>query len=70
MGDFLNVLESQRSLYLVEDQLAQSERDVTSAYIALYKALGGGWQVFEAQPQPTTAPEGAPADEVASAAQH
>ena len=70
VGDFLNVLESQRSLYLVEDQLAQSERDVTSAYIALYKALGGGWQVFEAQPQPTTAPEGAPADEVASAAQH
>ncbi len=47
LGDFLNVLESQRSLYQAEDQLVQSDRDVRAAYIALYKALGGGWEAFE-----------------------
>lgn len=43
VADFLRVLESQRSLYLVEDQLIQSERAVVANLIALYKALGGGW---------------------------
>jgi len=47
IGDFLSVLVSQRSLYLSEDDLAQSESDLTENYIALYKALGGGWEAFE-----------------------
>jgi multidrug efflux system outer membrane protein len=47
LGDFLRVLESQRALYAVEDQLVQSDRDVTANFIALYKALGGGWEAFE-----------------------
>ncbi len=42
--DFLNVLEAQRSLYLSQDALVQSTRDVASGLIALYKALGGGWE--------------------------
>lgn len=46
LADFLNVLESQRSLYVSQDQLVQSERAVTANLIALYKALGGGWEVF------------------------
>ena len=41
--DFLNVLNAQRSLYLAEDALVQSRRAMATDLIALYKALGGGW---------------------------
>jgi NodT family efflux transporter outer membrane factor (OMF) lipoprotein len=44
LGEFLNVLDSERSLYQAEDQLAQSERTVSISLVALYKALGGGWE--------------------------
>ena len=42
--DFLNVLETQRSLYASESELAQSETIMASNLVALYKALGGGWE--------------------------
>jgi len=42
--DFLNVLSAQRSLYASEDALVQSDRTVATNLIALYKALGGGWE--------------------------
>jgi multidrug efflux system outer membrane protein len=42
--DFLNVLEAQRSLYSSEDALTRSNGTVSTNLIALYKALGGGWQ--------------------------
>jgi outer membrane protein TolC len=45
--DFLNVLSAQRSLYASEDALVQSNRTVTTSLIALYKALGGGWETQE-----------------------
>lgn len=41
--DFLNVLSAQRQLFLSEDALAQSEANVSTSLVALYKALGGGW---------------------------
>ena len=44
LGDFLSVLESQRSLFGSEDQLVQSERAVVANLISVYKALGGGWE--------------------------
>jgi outer membrane protein TolC len=44
IADFLNVLDAERSLYQVEDQLAESQRTVTVNLVALYKALGGGWE--------------------------
>ncbi len=43
LSDFLNVLDTQRSLYAVENDLAQSEAAMASNLVALYKALGGGW---------------------------
>jgi len=46
--DFQDVLDAQRSLFVLQDQLASSEGLVTSNLIRLYKALGGGW-VPEAQ---------------------
>ena len=42
--DFINVLNAQRSLYASEDALVQSERNIATDLIALYKALGGGWE--------------------------
>jgi multidrug efflux system outer membrane protein len=42
--DFGDVLDAQRSLLSFQDQLARSEGTVTSDLIAIYKALGGGWE--------------------------
>jgi multidrug efflux system outer membrane protein len=48
--DFLNVLDAQRSLFESEDQLADSDREVTTALVALYKALAGGWEPISSAP--------------------
>ena len=48
-GDFLTVLEAQRTLYAARDQFSQYRFARFQAFVALYKALGGGWQA------PTTA---------------
>ncbi len=42
--DFLNVLDGERSLYSAEDQMVQSRTTVLTNLVALYKALGGGWE--------------------------
>lgn len=44
LGAFLNVLEAQRSLYVSEEALVQSDTAIVTNLIALYKALGGGWE--------------------------
>jgi multidrug efflux system outer membrane protein len=49
LGDFLAVLDAQRQLYGNEDLLAESQTAVTTNLIALYKALGGGWESFPQQ---------------------
>jgi len=41
---FLNVLEAQLSLYTSQNALVQSEDNIAIDLIALYKALGGGWE--------------------------
>lgn len=43
LTDFQNVLDTQRSLFASEDLLAESEGLVARNLIALYRALGGGW---------------------------
>ncbi len=50
---FLNVLQAQQVLYDSEDQLVQSQSFVLTDLVALYKALGGGWETID----PETAPE-------------
>jgi outer membrane protein, multidrug efflux system len=45
-SSFLDVLIAERSLYSAEDALIQSEVLITTHYIALNKALGGGWDGF------------------------
>ncbi len=44
LTDFLNVLESESSLYAAQDTLVQSDQAVSTDLVQLYKALGGGWE--------------------------
>jgi outer membrane protein TolC len=44
LKDFLNVLDSERSVLVLQNSLVQSDAAVASNCIQLYKALGGGWQ--------------------------
>jgi len=44
LATFLDVLDADRSLATERDNLAQSDADLAIDGIALYKALGGGWQ--------------------------
>jgi NodT family efflux transporter outer membrane factor (OMF) lipoprotein len=43
--DLLSVLDAQRTLFDAQDQLAQVRLERLEAAVALYRALGGGWQV-------------------------
>jgi NodT family efflux transporter outer membrane factor (OMF) lipoprotein len=45
--DFLNVLQAQRALFVTEEALALSTRTISTNLVALYKALGGGWDAQE-----------------------
>jgi multidrug efflux system outer membrane protein len=42
--DYLELLDAQRTQLAAEDQLAEAEAGINLRAIALYKALGGGWQ--------------------------
>ena len=44
LTDFQNVLDMQRALFVQQDSLAESKGQVTSNFIRIYKAFGGGWQ--------------------------
>lgn len=44
-SDFLTVLDAQRSQLTVSAQLAQSDMQVLLNLIAVYKSLGGGWEL-------------------------
>ena len=44
LSDFQTVLDSERALAVIEDELAQSDEAITTNLITLYKALGGGWE--------------------------
>jgi NodT family efflux transporter outer membrane factor (OMF) lipoprotein len=43
--DFLSVLTAQRTLYTDDSAFTQSRENLGTDLIALYKALGGGWEV-------------------------
>ena len=48
--DFQRVLDGQRSLLQQENDLAQMHSAIATNLIALYKALGGGWELRQNQP--------------------
>jgi outer membrane protein TolC len=43
LGDYLAVIDAQRQLLATQQQLSQSETSVLLDFVAVYKALGGGW---------------------------
>ncbi|MDB6020941.1 MAG: efflux transporter outer rane subunit [Pedosphaera sp.] len=43
--DFLTVLDAERVLYEAQDQLARSNTRAATALVAVYKSLGGGWEI-------------------------
>jgi multidrug efflux system outer membrane protein len=51
LTNFQNLLDSQRSLFRQQDELAASEGQVVQSLIALNKALGGGWPLERADEQ-------------------
>lgn len=44
VADFLTVLDAERRLLESQDRLAQTETETATALVAVYKALGGGWE--------------------------
>ena len=54
--NFLDVLDARRSLFQADDQLALSDQSVSLDLIALYKALGGGWETLPQAPALAAAP--------------
>jgi NodT family efflux transporter outer membrane factor (OMF) lipoprotein len=51
MTDFLNVLDAERQQYALRDQYATQQQTVAIQFIALYKALGGGWELYQGLPR-------------------
>jgi NodT family efflux transporter outer membrane factor (OMF) lipoprotein len=47
LTDFQTVVDSERSVAVLEDNLAESEAAIATSSVALYKALGGGWESVE-----------------------
>jgi outer membrane protein TolC len=54
-GDFLTMLDAQRTLYAARDQFIQYRLARLQALVSLCKALGGGWQSPDAGTQPQAA---------------
>jgi len=48
--DYQRVLDTQRALLQEESNLAQTRSNIATNFIALYKALGGGWELRLGQP--------------------
>jgi outer membrane protein TolC len=57
LTDYLNVLDAERQEFELEEDYVVSQQNAAKQLIALYKALGGGWELHQAippirQPQP------------------
>ena len=48
--DFQRVIDAMRSLLQEQISLVQAQSDIATNLIALYKALGGGWELQQDQP--------------------
>ena len=54
LSTYIEVLDAQQQLFPAENALAQTRRDELLALVALYRALGGGWQQ---EPEPPEVPQ-------------
>lgn len=48
--EYSDVLDAQRSVLSLEDQLAQSRATVSANLVHIYRTFGGGWQTFDQPP--------------------
>jgi NodT family efflux transporter outer membrane factor (OMF) lipoprotein len=60
LTDFLNVLDAQRQQFEMEQQSVTAQETVAIQFVLFYKALGGGWERYDAlppipEPQPAIA---------------
>jgi outer membrane protein TolC len=53
LTDFQNLLDMERTLFVQQDQFADSEGMVSKNLIRIYKALGGGWDSVTTQASAT-----------------
>ncbi len=53
LNNFIDVLDAERSLYQAQDNLVQSDQAVSQDLIAIYKALGGGWEASNPASDPS-----------------
>jgi hypothetical protein len=49
LASYYEVLEAQQQLFPAQNTLAQIRRDRLLTHVRLYKALGGGWSVTDAE---------------------
>lgn len=56
LTDYLNVLDAERQEFDLEEQYVISQRGAAKQLIALYKSLGGGWELHQFVP-PVRQPE-------------
>lgn len=50
LTDFLNVVDAERQEYDIEEQFSDAQVAVAEQFIALYRALGGGWEKYQSLP--------------------
>lgn len=50
LTDFLNVVDAERQEYEIEQEYTLAQVVVAEQFVALYRALGGGWQSYQALP--------------------
>jgi NodT family efflux transporter outer membrane factor (OMF) lipoprotein len=50
LADFERVIDTQRTLFVQQDQLVTTQGNLTQNLVALYKAMGGGWEPGRARP--------------------
>lgn len=50
LTDFLNVVDAERQEYDIEEQYSDAQVAAAEQFIALYRALGGGWENYQSLP--------------------
>ena len=66
VADFTTLLQNAQTVLSAEQQLAQSTTNVSIDLVALYKALGGGWELTYPDPKALPPPEQVPLTRVAA----
>ncbi len=50
LTDYLNVIDAEREDYALQDQFAAAQQSVADQFVALFRALGGGWEGYQSVP--------------------